>query len=592
MLGAELTGCGVRDSSWFGYYGNSALAVVLPGYTLCVLESDSIGDIKPKRLNNRIYLAYVALAEINNSRWYWQDVVREGCVLEENPDWPGAYRIDIRKPGYKRILIDFVIKRISDYGYDGIFWDVVSVPEYLEEINPTRYSGMTDAAVDIFHSVKNAYPFLYQCSNGGLEPVLRSHDVIDYYAIESTIGTWQIKNGVIQYIPTPQENKDYLYPRIKQIQEAGIKILAWEYGDVTNATQIENIKREARDFGWAAYVSDRNISRLPGVAEGRITFIASRQGINMDFFSNAGAICPDSEKFIVSINGQPTNYDYRSITFQAGDRVSIQLTDLTSYYPKFQAGSWDGTKVMDYIAEMPEPLPVMYMWIGGTVDNFANYFTGCKDLKKVCPNLFANNPSLSFYYAFADCIALSSIPEDVFDQAIDCTSFEGCFSGCTGLTSVPTGLFKKSTKAKTFERCFSKAGLRGVLPKDLFSKCTSCDNFSWVFMECLSITKPCDVPRFTTAEGAFYSCTGLNSVPYDILDKDVHWHANNIANMFAWCNGIPVWTLKIRSEYITNASNFVTEHWQAARTLWVKSGSRTESTFAAARLPGVTLVGY
>ena len=99
------------------------------------------------------------------------------------------------------------------------------------------------------------------------------------------------------------------------------------------------------------------------------------------------------------------------------------------------------------------------------VADFACTFWNCKALTEIPENLFANCPKVTdFSYIFA-ATSISSIPENLFANNLEVTDFTGTFLGCLKLEQIPNKLFDNNRKIKVFSGLFSNCtSLKGESP--------------------------------------------------------------------------------------------------------------------------------
>ena len=136
---------------------------------------------------------------------------------------------------------------------------------------------------------------------------------------------------------------------------------------------------------------------------------------------------------------------------------------------------------------------------------------------------------------------LVSIPSGMFDNNPDILSFDSTFAVCQSLTSIPAGLFDSNTLATGFGACFSMCSSLTSIPSGLFANNTAATGF-----------RTC-----------FYNCPSLND-----------------------------FTLHIGSSSVSNCDIFVTSKANTTRTVYVPSGSTTQTTFnAQASSLGLTVIG-
>lgn len=169
-------------------------------------------------------------------------------------------------------------------------------------------------------------------------------------------------------------------------------------------------------------------------------------------------------------------------------------------------------------------------------------FSGCNKCTTIPSGLFNNNTSVTnFSNCFNVCSSLTAIPVGLFDNNTAVTIFSNCFRGCSSLTAIPAGLFDNNTTVTNFANCFNGCSSLAAIPAGLFGNNTTVTNFNYCFRGCSSLA-----------------------------DFIVH----------------------VGSSIVNNASSFVSQKTGATRTIYVPSGSTTETTFnAVASSLGLTIIG-
>ena len=106
------------------------------------LTSSEILDLKSKANGgNRLLLAYMCIGEAEDYRNYWDPSWKTNppsWLLEENPDWPGNYKVRYWDPAWQKIIYrndDSYLKKILDAGFDGVYLDLIDAFEYFENGN-------------------------------------------------------------------------------------------------------------------------------------------------------------------------------------------------------------------------------------------------------------------------------------------------------------------------------------------------------------------------------------------------------------------------------------------------------------------------
>jgi cysteinyl-tRNA synthetase len=88
---------------------------------------------KPDGKRRRV-IAYLSIGEAEDYRYYWQTGWKAGepdYIYEENPDWPGNYKVKYWDSRWRAIVLDY-LSRIVSAGFDGVYLDVIDAYEFFE----------------------------------------------------------------------------------------------------------------------------------------------------------------------------------------------------------------------------------------------------------------------------------------------------------------------------------------------------------------------------------------------------------------------------------------------------------------------------
>src|SRR3989338_3729829 len=172
-----------RPVRWIVYYGEAVSARTLMDVDLAVLEPDAVSPNRFKDLKT-LFFGYLSVGEVNTSRNVWPEIMGEDFVVEENPDWPGAWRVDIRSPRWRQLLLAKVIPKIFEKGYQGLFLDTVDTAAYLEEKDPKNFAGSKEAMVRFIQTIREKYPDALILPNNALELLDDYGDVLYGVTVE------------------------------------------------------------------------------------------------------------------------------------------------------------------------------------------------------------------------------------------------------------------------------------------------------------------------------------------------------------------------------------------------------------------------
>ena len=162
------------------------------------------------------------------------------------------------------------------------------------------------------------------------------------------------------------------------------------------------------------------------------------------------------------------------------------------------------------------------------ITSFGSVFFRNTAITSIPEGLFKNNVNVTeFGSVFSNCSGLTSIPEGLFKNNVNVTNFGSVFSNCSGLTSIPEGLFKNNVNVKSFGSVFSNCSGLTSIPEGLFKNNVNVTNFGSVFTNCIGLTSipegifknNVNVKSFT---GLFAGCIGLTSIPEGLFKNNVN----------------------------------------------------------------------
>ena len=101
------------------------------------LTPEDVASLKTKANGgSRLVIAYMCIGEAEDYRYYWREEWETNpppWLLEENPDWPGSYRVCYWDAAWREIIYSYLDK-ILDAGFDGVYLDGVDAFEYFENL--------------------------------------------------------------------------------------------------------------------------------------------------------------------------------------------------------------------------------------------------------------------------------------------------------------------------------------------------------------------------------------------------------------------------------------------------------------------------
>ena len=314
--------------------------------------------------------------------------------------------------------------------------------------------------------------------------------------------------------------------------------------------------------------------------KGQIHFKTSRAMGGVNFFDKVTDY--DFSSLEVYVNDELTDIPANALTANAGD--DIRIVSLSKPYPFFYPNN------KNYIASIEEPLPFM------DNDDFRNYFYYCSSLASIPENLFINNPQITtFGRCFNGCTSLTFIPVGLFDNNPNVTDFNNCFNGCSALTSIPEGLFDNNPNVTNFNYCFYYCSSLASIPQGLFDNNPNVTNFNSCFSNCKAlISIPQGLfdnnPNVTNFSSCFSNCKALISIPQGLFDNNPN--VTNFSSCFYNCENL---TVNVQVGSITtdsvNVGSFA-RGTAAKGTVYCRAGSKAYNAFRNTSSANVNVLTY
>ena len=224
-------------------------------------------------MNGRIVIAYISIGEAESYRGYWKKSwnnhkTAPSFIREENPDWPGNYKVSYWDINWQNIIID-EIEKIVSAGFDGVFLDIVDGFEYFEyagedgyidnRINEETGASYRSDMIEFVRTIRNK---------------LDSHSDKDYLIIPQN-GTQLLESPIYQELISMQAVEDlftngnklqsnvhsaYILNFLDSLVNQGKNVLLTEYP--TEKKYIKVSKNAAKSHGFTLLITSRSLNKL------------------------------------------------------------------------------------------------------------------------------------------------------------------------------------------------------------------------------------------------------------------------------------------------------------------------------------------
>jgi polysaccharide biosynthesis protein PelA len=237
------------------YYSNKAPLTAFHPFKLIILDSDFHPPLLPLVERGKVLLGYISLGEVEHQRKYFAEVKSQNILLNENQNWKGSYFVDARDGKWAKRVIEELVPHILAQGFDGIFLDTLDNLPELERMDPVKYKGMTQAAVDLVKAIRMHFPQIKIMMNRGYELLPEVANSIDMVLGESVYADYNFdsKNyGKVNHKLYQEQVK--ILKSAKKVNPA-IKIYTLDYCNKNDRKAIAAIYKEQRKNGFIPYVA-------------------------------------------------------------------------------------------------------------------------------------------------------------------------------------------------------------------------------------------------------------------------------------------------------------------------------------------------
>ena len=243
------------------YYGVADVPAI-GRYDLVVLDSGIDEAIVTKYRRSAVLLGYLSLGEVHTQRAYASDMATQGVLLASSRNWPDARFIDLRDERWKSRVIEELIPDILRRGFHGLFLDTLDDAEFLETLDPQRFAGMIDAAVDLVQTIRLRFPGVPIMVNRGYALLPRIIHHIDMLMGESVRSTYNAEQKVYVLVSDQdyQWQRDRLYEARRLRRD--IRLFSLDYWKPKDRRGINRLYAEARANGFVPYVSTIDLAHV------------------------------------------------------------------------------------------------------------------------------------------------------------------------------------------------------------------------------------------------------------------------------------------------------------------------------------------
>lgn len=246
---------------WIVFYGVDAPESLLAKYDIVILDYRYKGAVKNIISAGSKVCGYISLGEINSSDPVFTDLDRN-ALLERNPNWTGTYRVDVRHPAWQALVLEKQIPGIISSGFNGLMFDTLDTPPFLERSDVNRYRGMSAAAIKLVAKIRSRWPDLMLISNRGY--AILPDIVLDVDAIiaESLLSAPDNDSDGFSWVDQKQVELQLSLLEPAKVRRDPLPILSLDYWDPNDLKTVAEIYRKERALGHHPYVAPRLLNQI------------------------------------------------------------------------------------------------------------------------------------------------------------------------------------------------------------------------------------------------------------------------------------------------------------------------------------------
>lgn len=246
--------------SFYTYYGKGR-AAELSHYDVAVLHTSQVdkGDVKRLSELGVVTVGYITIGQderlqvgdgkgpAGKASWYF-DGDRDGQP-DQDPIWKSWYA-NTNDSAWRASRVSEAKKLIDEYGFDGIFLDLISVSEMYPECR----GGM----IQMMRDLRNALPEAVIIMNQGFDIVAEVAPLADGFMIESFTATYDFEDK--RYVLNDPASLDAHLNRAEKllnpaIKKQSIRVMVLDYADPNDRESIQFAANRAASLGYMFSVS-------------------------------------------------------------------------------------------------------------------------------------------------------------------------------------------------------------------------------------------------------------------------------------------------------------------------------------------------
>ncbi|MBU0504941.1 MAG: endo alpha-1,4 polygalactosaminidase [bacterium] len=246
-------------NSWLCFYKDTFPPSFTYNYDLYILDRNKHPDLNTIKKHGGKTVGYVSFGEVNIHDAHYKETKMRKLLVDKNPRWPDAIRVQIGHEKWHTIILNKVIPETIAKGFDGIFIDTIDTAQYLEEDKKMR--GSIAGAIQLINKIRKKYPKLIMVMNNGLFILDQIGKHIDALVVEDVYTTYNFKINKYQLA-----KKSWTQNRKTPLKAFYMKhkkpVLPLEYLKASDIKGMKKVTEQAKNDGFIPYISDIHLTKI------------------------------------------------------------------------------------------------------------------------------------------------------------------------------------------------------------------------------------------------------------------------------------------------------------------------------------------
>ena len=198
-------------------------------------------------------IAYMSVEEIEKNR-VKQFGIEKDWVIGENKIWHSVI-LDLRKEGYRKLLLDKIIPSLISKGYEGLMLDTLD--SYQIALPEERWVEYEKKEIELTKEIKKRYPDLILIVNRPFRIIDQIRDYVSAFLVESLFGGLDSK---LNYTKMKPEDTDYLLNKLNHVRSLGVPVIVVDYVDPKKRELAKKVAKRIKKLGFIPWVTDKYLT--------------------------------------------------------------------------------------------------------------------------------------------------------------------------------------------------------------------------------------------------------------------------------------------------------------------------------------------